>query len=77
VGEANRIIKTLSQGEKERKGNLEELKGREGTCVFEVRFRLERWLRAGEMAQWLRALTVLPKVLDSISSNHMAAHHCL
>ena len=29
---------------------------------------------AGEMAQRLRALTVLPKVLSSIPSNHMVAH---
>jgi hypothetical protein len=26
------------------------------------------------MAQWLRALTTLPKVLSSILSNHMVAH---
>ena len=30
---------------------------------------------AGEMAQWLRALTVLPEVLSSIPSNHMVAHN--
>jgi hypothetical protein len=30
---------------------------------------------AGEMAQWLRALTTLPKVLSSIPSNHMVAHN--
>jgi hypothetical protein len=39
----------------------------------------ERELRtfgwAGEMAQWLRTLTALPKVLSSISSNHMVAHN--
>jgi hypothetical protein len=33
----------------------------------------ERW--AGEMAQWLRALTALPEVLSSIPSNHMVAHN--
>jgi hypothetical protein len=32
---------------------------------------------AGEMAQQLRALTVLPKVLSSIPSNHMMAHNHL
>ena len=32
---------------------------------------------AGEMAQWLRALTVLPEVLSSIPSNHMVAHNNL
>jgi hypothetical protein len=30
---------------------------------------------AGEMAQWLRALTPLLKVLSSNPSNHMVAHH--
>jgi hypothetical protein len=29
---------------------------------------------AGEMAQWLRALTALPEVLSSIPSNHIMAH---
>jgi hypothetical protein len=31
----------------------------------------------GEMAQQLRALTVLPEVLSSIPSNHMVAHNHL
>jgi hypothetical protein len=30
---------------------------------------------AGEMAQWLRALTALLKVLSSNPSNHMVAHN--
>jgi hypothetical protein len=38
---------------------------------------LKMSLRAGEMAQWLRALTVLPKVVSSNSSNHMMAHNHL
>jgi hypothetical protein len=33
--------------------------------------------RAGEMAQWLRALTALLKILSSNSSNHMMAHNHL
>jgi hypothetical protein len=33
--------------------------------------------RAGEVAQWLRALTALPEVLSSIFSNHMVAHNHL
>ncbi|KAM7335327.1 hypothetical protein ACRRTK_005804 [Alexandromys fortis] len=33
--------------------------------------------RAGEMAQWLRALAALPEVLSSIPSNHMVAHNHL
>ena len=32
---------------------------------------------AREVAQWLRALTVLPEELGSIPSNHMVAHNCL
>jgi hypothetical protein len=32
---------------------------------------------AGEMAQWLRALTLLPEFLSSISSNHMVVHNHL
>ena len=31
-------------------------------------------VEAGEMAQWLRALSALPEVLISIPSNHMVAH---
>ena len=34
-------------------------------------------LGAGEMAQWLRALTALPEFLSSIPSNHMVAHNHL
>jgi hypothetical protein len=33
--------------------------------------------KAGEMAQWLRALTALLEVTSSISSNHMAVHNHL
>jgi hypothetical protein len=29
---------------------------------------------AGEMAQWLRALTALPEVLSSILRNYLVAH---
>jgi hypothetical protein len=32
---------------------------------------------AGEMAQRLRALSALPKVLSSIPSNHIVAHNHL
>ena len=34
----------------------------------------EKTTKAGEMAQLLRALTALPKVLSSNPSNHMVAH---
>jgi hypothetical protein len=40
-------------------------------------FRINSISRAGEMAQWLRALTALPEVLSSIPSNHMVAHNHL
>jgi hypothetical protein len=36
-----------------------------------------RFSGAGEMAQQLRALTALPKVLNSIPSNHMLTHNHL
>jgi hypothetical protein len=32
---------------------------------------------AGEMAQWLRALTALPEVLSSNPDNHMVAYNHL
>jgi hypothetical protein len=32
---------------------------------------------AGEMAQWLRAMTTLTEVLSSIPSNHVVAHNHL
>ena len=35
------------------------------------------FLGAGEMAQWLRAVTALPAVLSSIPCNHMVAHNHL
>jgi hypothetical protein len=38
---------------------------------------LESLAWAGEMAQLLRALTALPKVLSSNPSNHMVAHNHL
>jgi hypothetical protein len=31
--------------------------------------------RAGEMAQWLRTLTALPKVMSSIPSNHIITNN--
>ena len=32
-------------------------------------------MRAGEMAQWLRALSAVPEVMSSNPSNHMVAHN--
>jgi hypothetical protein len=38
---------------------------------------LKTFSRAGEMAQRLRALIILPEVQSSIPSNHMVAHNPL
>jgi hypothetical protein len=38
---------------------------------------LEVASRAGELAQWVKAPTALPKVLSSNPSNHMVAHNHL
>jgi hypothetical protein len=38
---------------------------------------LKYTIRGGEMAQWLRALTVLLKAMSSNPSNHMVAHNNL
>ena len=43
--------------------------------VFPALIKAILW--AGEMAQRLRALPALPKVLSSITSNHMVAHNHL
>ena len=37
--------------------------------------KLKDYLGAGEMAQWVRALTALPKVLSSNPTNHKVAHN--
>ena len=42
-------------------------------CVCDIKVEMG----AGEMAQQLRALAVLPEVLSSIPSNHMVAHNHL
>jgi hypothetical protein len=45
-----------------------------GILIF---LKIFRNVRAGEVAEWLRALTALPEVLSSIPSNHMVAHNHL
>jgi hypothetical protein len=45
----------------------------EGACKAKASSSKEKY-RAGEMAQWLRAPTALPKVPSSNPSNHMVAH---
>jgi hypothetical protein len=42
----------------------------------ELSFKIMRY-GAGEVAQWLRALTALPEVLSLILSTHMVAHNHL
>jgi hypothetical protein len=54
------------QGERERGGDRRGEERRE-----------KRKEGAGEIAQWLRALTAFPEVLSSISSNYMVAHNHL
>ena len=40
--------------------------------LFLIDFQMLKWhLWAGEMAQWLRALTVLTGILNLVPSNHM------
>jgi hypothetical protein len=59
--------------------NIEGVKHRFRDQVADRREKI-RTLRnrgAGEMAQWLRALTALPEVLSSIPSIHMVAHNHL
>ena len=45
------------------------------SCTTVVYCLLCKNKEAGEMAQWLRALTPVPKVLSSNPSNHMVAHN--
>jgi hypothetical protein len=42
---------------------------------FIIIYSLKVQSRAGEMAQWLRVPTALPKVQSSNPSNHMVAHN--
>jgi hypothetical protein len=44
-------------------------------CLLKRKRNLKMEGGAGEMAQWLRAPTALPKVLSSNPSNHMVAHN--
>jgi hypothetical protein len=45
--------------------------------IIDLVTRAQFILWAGEMAQWLRVLTTLPKVLSSNPSNHMVANNHL
>jgi hypothetical protein len=58
----------VSKTKKQKKGNPVSKKQKEKN---------KKKARAGEMAQWLRALSALPEVLSSNPSNHMVAHNHL
>jgi hypothetical protein len=47
------------------------------TFLYSYSDALRKRSRAGEMAQQLRALTALPKVLSSNPSNYMVVHNHL
>jgi hypothetical protein len=44
---------------------------------MEIKLKSSNQGGAGEMAQWVRALTALPEVLSLNPSNHMVAHNHL
>ena len=46
-------------------------------CKIYILLGIKKDLRAGEMAQWLKALTALPEDPGSILSTHIAAHNYL
>jgi hypothetical protein len=48
---------------------------KQGCSFYDIQLDQENVSRAGEMAQWLRALTALLKVLSSSPSKHMVAHN--
>jgi hypothetical protein len=60
------------RGEEGRKGGRKEGRKKKGNQDIKYLYK-----GAGEMAQQLRALAVLPEVLSSIPSNHMVAHNHL
>jgi hypothetical protein len=52
--------------------------GRQNTHPHKIKFKNEnKQAGAGEMVQWVRTLTALPKVLSSNPSNHMVTHNQL
>jgi hypothetical protein len=55
--------------------NIIMLGSRVSTQETSLQFSVPTNLLAGEMAQWLRALTALPEVLSSIPSTHMVTHN--
>ena len=68
----NRIKSEVTHTQKDMHGMYSHPKGHEWYVL------INNWiLGAGEMAQWLRAPTALPKVPSSNPSNHMVAHNHL
>jgi hypothetical protein len=66
-GNNNNKTKTIKQQQQQKQKQSE--KGKV-YVVFKNQFQ-----GAGEMAQWVRALTALPKDLSSNPSNHIVAHN--
>jgi hypothetical protein len=67
-----------TQSETETQGDRERQRQRHGEIHGEMVLGIKKPpFGAGEMAQWLRAPTALPKVLSSNPSNHMVAHNHL
>jgi hypothetical protein len=64
---------SLKKKKKKKKGGSERIAGRKQTKFKERK----ETNGAGEMAQWLRVPTALPKVPSSNPSNHMVAHNHL
>jgi hypothetical protein len=67
----------IPQGEKLTESNLQTCFKMLKKFCTDVNVYKNEYFRAGEMAQRVRALTALPKVLNSIPSNHMVAHNHL
>jgi hypothetical protein len=70
----NKNIWLGGHGSREYLGERE--KGIKMYCIKTI-LNKNMYQRAGEMAQWLRAVTIFPEVLSSIPSNHMVAQRHL
>jgi hypothetical protein len=70
------LSKTSNQGEEGHNGLYQPAMSRLSQPALELKI-INISGRAGEMAQWLRVPTALPKVLSSNPSNHMVAHNHL
>jgi hypothetical protein len=71
----NVIISGSGNGRRFRKGPFHVIFPNLALHIQPKIFWLKNKNRAGEMAQWLREPTALPKVLKSNPSNHIVAHN--